>query len=163
VSGRDITAERAEAIDRRAGEVFAALNTDPQPLPGSRHLLQALSRNRRRWAIATSSRSEQVTTSVAALALDTPPVIVDGSHVEHAKPSPDLLLQGAEKLNVVAYACWYVGDSTWDMAAAKAAAMTAIGVPTGAVGEHDLADAGADVVVSLEQLESELRRRGLLD
>jgi HAD superfamily hydrolase (TIGR01509 family) len=163
VAGRDITLERAEAIDRHAGEVFAELNTDPQPLPGARHLLSALVRGRLRSAIATSSRSEQTTTSVAALELTEPPLIVDGSHVEHAKPAPDLLLQGAEKLGATAHACWYVGDSTWDMAAAKAAPMFAIGCPTGAVSAQDLVDAGADAVVSLEQVESELRRRGLLD
>jgi hypothetical protein len=41
--------------------------------------------------------------------------------------------------------------------------MTGIGVPTGAVSEQELAEAGADAVASLEQLESELRQRGLLD
>ena len=38
------------------------------------------------WAIATSSRKEQVATSVAALGLMQAPRIVDASHVEHAKP-----------------------------------------------------------------------------
>jgi HAD superfamily hydrolase (TIGR01509 family) len=163
VAGREIALERAEAIDRRAGEAFTELNTDPQPLPGARHLLHALARSRLPWAIATSSRPEQVTTSVAALGLEVTPVIVDGSHVEHAKPAPDLLLYGAEKLGVPAFSTFNVGDSTWDMAAAKAAGMTGIGVATGAVSEQELVEAGADAVASLEQLESELRQRGLLD
>ena len=98
VAGRELSPERAEAIDRRAGEAFSALNTDPQPLPGARHLLQALGRSRLPWAIATSSLPEQVSNSVKALDLEKPPIIVDGSHVEHAKPAPDLLLHGAEKL-----------------------------------------------------------------
>ena len=59
--------------------------------------------------------------------------IVDGSHVKHAKPAPDLLLLAAEKLETPASACWYVGDSTWDMRAANAADMIAVGVPYGAV------------------------------
>lgn len=163
VAGRELTPERAEAIDRRAGEEFAALNTDPQPLPGARHLLAALARSHLPWAIATSSRPEQVTVSVAALGLEVPPVIVDGSHVEHAKPAPDLLLYGAEKLGVPAFSTFNVGDSTWDMVAAKAAGMTGVGIPTGAASVQELADSGADAVASLEQLESELRQRGLLD
>ena len=163
VAGRDLTPERAEAIDRRAGEAFSDLNTDPQPLPGARHLLQALGRSRLPWAIATSSLPEQVSNSVNSLQLDQPPIIVDGSHVEHAKPAPDLLLQGAERLRVVPTSVFNVGDSLWDVAAAKAAGMTAVAVDTGALSAQELVDAGADAVASLEQLESELRLRGLLD
>jgi phosphoglycolate phosphatase len=114
------------------------------------------------WAIATSSLPEQVARSVEALDLETEPVIVDGSHVERAKPAPDLLLQGAEKLRVSPAAVFNIGDSTWDIAAAKAAGMTAVAVATGALSAQELAEAGADAVVSLEQIESELRRRGLL-
>ena len=44
--------------------------------------------------------------------------------------------------------CWYVGDSTWDMRAASAAGMVAIGVLAGAaVDEGALRDAGATLVV----------------
>ena len=163
VAGRELSPERAEAIDRRAGEAFSALNTDPQALPGARHLLQALAHSHLPWAIATSSLPEQVARSVEALGLETKPVIVDGSHVEHAKPAPDLLLAGAEKLRVSPTLVFNIGDSMWDIAAAKAAGMTAVAVATGALSADELAEAGADAVVSLEQIESELRRRGLLD
>jgi HAD superfamily hydrolase (TIGR01509 family) len=163
VAGRELSPERAEAIDRRAGEAFSALNADPQPLPGARHLLQALGRSRLPWAIATSSLPEQVSNSVKALGLERPPLIVDGSQVEHAKPAPDLLLQGAEKLRVAPSSVFNVGDSMWDIAAAKAAGMTALAVATGALSAQELLDGGADAVANLEQLESELRQRGLLD
>ena len=160
---REISPDRAEGIDRRAGEVYAELNANPQPLAGARQLLRALERSRLAWSIATSSRAEQVAASVAALGLERPPTIVDGSHVEHAKPAPDLLLRAAERLLVPAHTCWCVGDSTWDMAAAKAANMTAVGVPSGAVTGDDLAEAGAETVATLPAIESELRLRGLLD
>jgi HAD superfamily hydrolase (TIGR01509 family) len=163
VAGRELSPERADAIDRRAGEAFSELNIDPQALPGAKHLLQALARSRMPWAIATSSLPEQVSRSVEALSLDKPPLIVDGSHVQHAKPAPDLLLQGADKLGVPAFSVFNVGDSTWDVAAAKAAGMTAVSVTTGAVSAQELVDAGTDAVASLEQIESELRLRGLLD
>jgi HAD superfamily hydrolase (TIGR01509 family) len=107
-----------------------------------------------RWAIATSSRKAQVATSVAALGLEFEPTIVDASHVEHAKPEPDLLLYAARELDVEPGRCWYVGDSTWDMVSAVAAGMIAIGVAAGsAVGEAELVAAGAAVVVpTLETL-----------
>lgn len=140
---------RDEEIDRRSGEIYERLNRDPRPLPGVREFLASLERAGVAWAIATSSRREQVGTSVAALGLDREPTIVDGSHVERAKPEPDLLLLAARELGVEPATCWYVGDSTWDMQAAVAARMTAVAVTAGAaVTEDALRRAGAALVVS---------------
>jgi HAD superfamily hydrolase (TIGR01509 family) len=146
--GRRLTDDEAEAIDRRSGELFDERNRHPRPLPGAREMLRRLDERRVTWAIATSSRREQVTASIGALGLDDAPRIVDGSHVEHAKPAPDLLLLAARELGVGPEACWYVGDSTWDMRAAVAGGMAAIGVLAGAaVDEAALREAGASVVV----------------
>ena len=157
-AGATIDAERAEAIDKRCGEIFEALNGDPQPLPGVGEAVGALERRGISWAIATSSRREQVGTSVQALGLTHEPRIVDGSHVEHAKPEPDLLLLGARELGVEPSRCWYVGDSTWDVAAAIAAGMLPIAVTAGsAVSGEVLVGAGAvRVVATLDGLVEEL-------
>ncbi len=163
VGGRRLSEDRAEAIDRRAGERFDEINLDPKPLPGAVRLLQSLAASDLPWAIATSSRAEQVAVSVAALGLGPDPHIVDGSSVGQAKPAPDLLLHTAERLGVSSRRCWYVGDAIWDMRAARAAAMAAIGVPTGAASTETLLAAGARLVVpSLVQLHLELQRRGRL-
>jgi beta-phosphoglucomutase-like phosphatase (HAD superfamily) len=85
---------------------------------------------------------------VAALRLEWEPTIVDGSHVEHAKPAPDLLLVAAERLGAAPQRCWAVGDSTWDVRAALAAGMTAACVTAGsAVTSEELRTAGAPIVV----------------
>src|SRR5450432_4031886 len=42
VAGRRLSDDRAEAVDRRAGEVFGELATNPRPQPGARELLEAL-------------------------------------------------------------------------------------------------------------------------
>jgi HAD superfamily hydrolase (TIGR01509 family) len=145
---------RSEEIDRQSGEIYERLNRRPQPLPGIGRLIGELDRRNIPWAIATSSRKAQVKTSVAALRLRREPTIVDASHVEHAKPEPDLLLLAARQLGVEPETCWYVGDSTWDMASAVAAGMTAIGVTAGsAVDGPVLEGAGAAAVVkTLEEL-----------
>jgi len=155
-AGAGITLEpgRDEAIDARCGGIFAELNQRPRPLPGVRELLARLDAATIPWAVATSSRREQVATSVDALRPARPPLIVDGSHVEHAKPAPDLLLLAVTELHASAPACWYVGDATWDMLAAVAAGMVPIGVTTGAVNAAALLAAGARLVVgSLAELE----------
>ncbi len=161
LAGGRIDDQRAEAIDRRSGEIYARLNVSPRPLPGVHVLISALEQRGIPWAIATSSRKAQVAASVAALRLPHEPLIVDASHVRHAKPEPDLLLLAARELNVEPSACWYVGDSTWDMLAAVAAGMIAIGVTAGsAVDAATLAGAGsAATVASLDDLVVELASR----
>ncbi|MGZ8563448.1 MAG: HAD family hydrolase, partial [Candidatus Limnocylindria bacterium] len=82
-AGMPLAAGRDEAIDARCGAIFADLNRSPTPLPGVAGLLARLDAAAIPWAIATSSRREQVAPSVAALHLARPPLIVDGTHVEH--------------------------------------------------------------------------------
>jgi HAD superfamily hydrolase (TIGR01509 family) len=148
-AGRPIDDREAEAIDRQSGEIYARLNYSPRPLPGGSRLMAELDRRGIPWAIATSSRKEQVAASVAALGLIRQPIVVDASHVTHAKPAPDLLLLAARHLRVKPRVCWYAGDSTWDMIAAIAAGMIAIGVTAGsAVDAPTLASAGAATVVA---------------
>ena len=147
IAGREIDDALAERIDHRSGEHFNRLNAMPRPLPGARELLLELARAGIPHAIATASRAGQVLASVDALGLPSRPMIVDGSHVRHAKPAPDLLLLAARRLGAAPETCWYVGDSTWDMQAARAAGMTAAGVVTGFATADDLLEAGADLAV----------------
>ena len=148
LAGVVLDEERAEAIDKRCGEIYERMNTTPRPLPGVGELIAAIEARGIPWAIATSSRKAQVTTSVAALGLRSEPTIIDASHVKHAKPEPDLLLLAAKQVKVEPARCWYVGDATWDMAAAVAAAMIPIGVTAGSgVDAGALRGAGAAAVV----------------
>jgi HAD superfamily hydrolase (TIGR01509 family) len=133
-------------IDRQAGAEFRVRNANPQALPAVVPLLEWLSDQGVQWAVATSSLPDEARESVTALGLRSMPLICDGAGVEHAKPAPDLLLKAAQLLGVDPAESWYVGDSRWDMIAAKAAGMRAIAVLTGATSEAALCEAGADVV-----------------
>ncbi len=149
-AGLELPPGRDEEIDRRSGEIYGRLNRQPRPLPGAAELLGRLDERAIPWAIATSSRKEQVGSSVDALRLARPPRVVDGSHVEQAKPAPDLLLRAAEELEVAPDGCWYIGDSTWDMQATVAAGMIGVAVTSGsAVSSADLENAGATLVVAV--------------
>jgi HAD superfamily hydrolase (TIGR01509 family) len=152
-AGIVLEAGRDEQIDARCGELFAELNHDPRLLPGVGRLVANLDQAGIPWLIATSSRPEQIAASVAALGLARPARVVDGSRVAHAKPAPDLLLVAAGEVGLPPGACWYVGDAKWDVLAAVAAGMIAIGVTTGAVSARTLREAGATwVVATLEDL-----------
>jgi len=124
-----------EGYLRRAGTVT--------PLPGARELLSALTASHVRFAIATSGYS-----SVAGLALrmleiapDVP--VVTRDRVEHAKPNPDLFLAATERLGADPASVFVVGDSVWDMLAARRAGALGIGVLSGGYGPEELQGAGA--------------------
>ncbi|PNE01835.1 haloacid dehalogenase [Alcanivorax sp. MD8A] len=54
-------------------------------------------------------------------------VVVCGSDVERRKPAPDMLLEALNRLHLPAdERCWYIGDSTTDVIAAKEAGITSI-------------------------------------
>jgi HAD superfamily hydrolase (TIGR01509 family) len=149
-AGSEIDDEHAERIDARSGAIYSELNIDPKPLSGVTEFLEALDELKIPWAIATSSRREQVGASVAALHRTEPPRITDGTAVKLAKPHPDLLLAAAGALEVQPASCWAVGDSTWDMVAAGAAGMVAVGISAGsAVSPDQLRTAGAVLVLPI--------------
>lgn len=73
------------------------------------------------------------------------------------KPLPDPLLFAATRVGVPPAACWYLGDSTHDMEAARAAGMVAVGAawgpyPTETITAlaHAIAAAPMDVVALLD-------------
>jgi HAD superfamily hydrolase (TIGR01509 family) len=146
-AGRALGPDEAEAVDQRAGAIYGVLNVDPKPLAGVRVFLDTLDAARLPWAVATSSRPEQVHASVAALDRPTAPLVVDGHAVARAKPEPDLLFAAAKRLDTPPEVCWCVGDSRWDMLAAVAAGMIPIGVTTGSADADELQRAGAILVV----------------
>lgn len=60
-------------------------------------------------------------------------VVVGGDETERLKPDPQPLLVAAERLDAEAEDCAYVGDSPFDVRAAKAAGMHAIAVTWGGI------------------------------
>ena len=75
---------------------------------------------------------------------------VDGDHplisrdqVRHAKPDPDLFLAAAVALGVEIEDCVVVGDSIWDILAARRARALGVGLLSGGYGEDELQVSGA--------------------
>lgn len=62
-------------------------------------------------------------------------VLVGGDETERHKPDPDPLLLGAQRMGVSPQDCAYVGDSPFDIRAARAAHMYAVAVTWGRI--HD--------------------------
>jgi phosphoglycolate phosphatase-like HAD superfamily hydrolase len=69
--------------------------------------------------------------------------IVTRDQVRYAKPDPDLFLTAAERLGVDIQSASIVGDSVWDMLAARRARGLGIGLLSGGYGREELERAGA--------------------
>lgn len=112
-------------------------------LPGARELLATLTDADVKWAIATSGMAETARPALKLLGLpeDTPMVTRD--LVRHAKPDPDLFLAAASLLDVDPRHAMVVGDSVWDLLAARRAGALGVGLQSGGYGREELERAGA--------------------
>lgn len=141
--GRDLSADEAERLQKRHGEVYKTLLPDRHPLPGALDLLRHLREANIKHGIATSGKRQDAQPSLDALDLPSDTVVVDRTAVERAKPEPDLFLACQEKLGVAPGECYVVGDAVWDILAARRAGMLAVGLLSGGYGEQELSQAGA--------------------
>jgi HAD superfamily hydrolase (TIGR01509 family) len=115
-----------------------------RPLPGARQLLEHLTRVGIPWAIATSGRMATARYNLELLGLDPASVVVvSRDDVRRAKPDPDLFNAAAQRLHADIDSAVIVGDSIWDMLAARRARGLGVGVLSGGYGQDELERAGA--------------------
>src|SRR5690242_6582084 len=115
-----------------------------RPLPGARELLAYLSDAKVPWAIATSGRMETARPVLETLGVDFDRVpIVTRDEVRYAKPDPDLFIAAARKLGVGIETSTVVGDSVWDVLAARRARALGIGLLSGGYASEELERAGS--------------------
>jgi len=139
-----ITPERIERLRQRHAEAFRRLAGKIRPLPGARELLDALMKAQIPWAIATSGRMLTAAQNLAALGVDpSKSVVVTRDDVKYAKPDPDLFLAAAARLNAPITNAMVVGDSIWDMLAARRCQALGVGLLSGGYGCEELERAGA--------------------
>ena len=63
--------------------------------------------------------------------------------VDKSKPAPDLFHAAMRAGMIEPARALAVGDSVWDLQAARAAGLGCVGVETGGFSQHELAEAGA--------------------
>jgi len=141
--GRELSAEEAEAVQQRHGEIFRELEPTRRALPGAAALLGRLRAEGVPHGIATSGRRPEIDASLDALGAPSDMVVVARGDVVRAKPEPDLFLTCADRLGVEPEDGYVVGDAVWDLLAARRARMLSVGLLTGGYGEAELGAAGA--------------------
>jgi len=141
--GRPVAAEDAERLQRLHAEGYLRRIGQVRPLPGARDLLDFLTSLSVPWAIATSGTREGAQGTIQLLGREGPISLITREDVARAKPDPDLFLAAAARLKVPITQCAVVGDSVWDLLAARRCGALGIGLLSGGYGEDELVRAGA--------------------
>jgi HAD superfamily hydrolase (TIGR01509 family) len=142
-TGRTLSAEDIALLQRAHSEEYLAQADSVRPLPGAAELLAALTERGVPWAIATSGYRATASHALQMLGLPEDAPMITRDLVRHAKPDPDLFLAAAALLGVETGQAWVVGDSVWDLLAARRAGALGIGVMSGGYGREELERAGA--------------------
>jgi HAD superfamily hydrolase (TIGR01549 family) len=143
-TGMQLEPARIERLQRLHAEAYKRTRVNIRPLPGARELLTALTDAQIPWAIATSGRIDTAGPVLETLGIDLARIpVVTRDQVKYAKPEPDLFLAAAHRLGVAIETSSVVGDSVWDMLAARRARALGIGLLSGGYGLEELERAGA--------------------
>jgi HAD superfamily hydrolase (TIGR01509 family) len=141
--GQRLTSEQAQELQKRHAAAYERYQSAIQPLPGARELLQQLTRDNIPYAIATSGRPEGARSALERLGVRPEIPVITRQEVQRAKPDPDLFLAAAQRLNVPITRAMVVGDSVWDLLAARRAGCLGIGLLSGGYGKEELEQVGA--------------------
>ena len=142
-TGLPVTREQTTRLRQHHAEAYARLVGQVRPLPGARELLDHLTRSGVPWAIATSGWLESARPALDLLGIGEDVPVVTRDQVRHAKPDPDLFLAAARRLGAPIESSAVVGDSVWDLLAARRARALGVGLLSGGYGDDELARAGA--------------------
>jgi len=142
-TGRQVTSKEITNIQQLHTEAYGRLVKQVRILPGALELLSYLTETGVRWAIATSGRMENARPALDILGVGPDVTVVTRDQVHYAKPDPDLFMAAAVRLGVELQNAVVVGDSIWDMLAARRARTLGVGLLSGGYGQDELERAGA--------------------
>jgi HAD superfamily hydrolase (TIGR01509 family) len=142
-TGRVLDPALIDLLQRTHAAAYRRFSDRIQPLPGARELLTHLTALGAPWAIATSGRLETAAVALSVLGVEEGVPVVTRDLVPHAKPDPDLFIEAAGRLGVDIADAVVVGDSVWDLLAARRAHALGVGLLSGGYGKEELTTSGA--------------------
>ncbi|MCO7220186.1 HAD family hydrolase [Klenkia sp. PcliD-1-E] len=145
VGGEELEERLGDQVRDRWQQEVQPLLGELSPLPGARDLLIAVREAGHRLVLASSGKADQVDHYLDLLdARELAEAWTTSDDVESSKPAPDLLRTALAKLGEPDDApAVVVGDSVYDVEAAKRAGMPAYVVRSGGFGDDELRAAGA--------------------
>jgi HAD superfamily hydrolase (TIGR01509 family) len=126
---------------------YGPLRAEVRRLPGAADLLRTLAGRGVTVVLATSAKPEELEDLLRVLdAGDAIHEIVSAKDVERSKPEPDSFARAVEAAGVRLDRAVALGDSVWDVEAARRCGLRCVGVTTGGISAQELRDAGAVAV-----------------
>ena len=146
---REFDVERSDELARAYREFYAPLHSELQAFPGMLELLRRLDEEGRTLGIVSAKRHDIVQLALDALGFgETLDIVVGSDEAPRGKPHPDQIRLALNRLGADPDQTAYVGDAPFDVAAAKAAGVHAVGVTWGGIHTRERMEGeGPDAVV----------------
>jgi HAD superfamily hydrolase (TIGR01509 family) len=143
----ELFGREVDGADAAHGRHYAALESEARPFPGAAALLRRMHEAGLIVVLATSASADDVAKMRTRLGADDAiDAVVHGEDVTSSKPSPDIFDAARAKGGIDPSAVLVIGDSVWDIEAARAARMGCVAVESGGFSRSELAQAGAVAV-----------------
>jgi HAD superfamily hydrolase (TIGR01549 family) len=141
-AGDEVEREHGAAVRERWEQEYDEIIEETRLLPGAKELLVALSERGVDVALASSSIPKHARHAFDLLdADDLAATATTAEDAEESKPDPELIQEALDRL--AARSACVIGDSVWDVEAARRAGVPAYGVLTGGTSRDELDQAGA--------------------
>ena len=139
---------KVEQVSELHSKYYAKLQERGHPLPGAKELVASLVEGGYEVWLATSAEPEELEQHMQELgAGDRISGVVSSEEAEESKPEPDIFGVALERAGAAPEDAVAVGDSIWDIEAAKDAGVRIAAVMTGgAFSRAELEEAGAYAV-----------------
>ncbi|MFL5906663.1 MAG: HAD family hydrolase [Solirubrobacterales bacterium] len=162
LAGDEVEERLGDDIRDAESELYKELIDEVETMDGSRELIQELREAGSVVVLASSAKDWEVEHYLDLLdAREIVDAWTTSADVERTKPHPDLIKAALEKAAGDGDAT-LIGDTVWDVEAAKRVGVETLAVLTGGFSEQELRDAGAkDVFPSVEELRQSLARTPL--
>ncbi|HEX3796013.1 MAG TPA: HAD family hydrolase [Acidimicrobiales bacterium] len=135
--------ESPESVTARPRR-YKELISEARPFPGADDLLHQVSGSGLAVVIATSAVADELDRLLDMLDSETTiDAKTTADDIEKAKPDPEVFLRAMEVGSVDPRRALAVGDSVWDIQAARDAGIGCVAVESGGYSEHELSEAGA--------------------
>jgi HAD superfamily hydrolase (TIGR01509 family) len=132
-----------EAVEARSGH-YRELIGGVRPFPGARALVAFAHERGLSTALATSSPSDEMDSLLGILDIaEVLDALTTADDIETSKPDPEVFLTTMEVASLDPARTLAIGDSVWDVEAARGAGIGCLGVESGGFSHHELSEAGA--------------------
>jgi HAD superfamily hydrolase (TIGR01509 family) len=150
--------EHGDEIRTAEKALYFELIDEVETMQSSRELIEELKRRGHTVILASSAKEDEVDRYLELLdARELADGWTTSADVEATKPQPDLVRAALERAGGSAGEAVMVGDTPWDVHAARKANVRTIAVLTGGFGAHELQEAGALAVFeSVSELRSQI-------